>query len=91
MESEIQAKELLRQNEEEGARRVNSILQNYFGHHFIELRAVKHQNGEGVYFDVFRQDKKAYNLSEGERNLVAFAYFVAKLDDIETVSKKPII
>lgn len=91
LESEIQAKERLRQNEEEGARRVNSILQNYFGHHFIELRAVKHQNGEGVYFDVFRQDKKAYNLSEGERNLVAFAYFVAKLDDIETVSKKPII
>ena len=91
LKSKIQAKERLLQNEEEGAKRVNSILQNYFGHHFIELRAVKHQNGEGVYFDVFRQDKKAYNLSEGERNLVAFAYFVAKLDDIETVSKKPII
>lgn len=91
LESEIQAKERLRQNEEEGAKRVNSILQNYFGHRFIELRAVKHQNGEGVYFDVFRQDKKAYNLSEGERNLVAFAYFVAKLNDIETSPQKPII
>lgn len=91
LEHEIKAKERLRQNEEEGARRVNEILQNYFGHRFIELRSVKRENEEGIYFDVFRQDKKAYNLSEGERNLVAFAYFVAKLSDVNTVSEKPII
>lgn len=91
LEDEIKAKERLRQNEEEGARRVNEILQSYFGHRFIELRSVKRENEEGIYFDVFRQDKKAYNLSEGERNLVAFAYFVAKLSDVNTVSEKPII
>lgn len=91
LEDEIKAKERLRQNEEEGARRVNEILQSYFVHHFIELRSVKKENEEGIYFDVFRQDKKAYNLSEGERNLVAFAYFVAKLSDVNTVSEKPII
>ena len=90
-EEEIKAKERLRQNEEEGARRVNAILQNYFGHRFIELRAIKKKNEEGVYFDVFRGDKKAYNLSEGERNLVAFAYFVAKLEDVDTASEKPMI
>lgn len=91
LESEIKAKERLRQNEEEGAKSVNKILQNYFGHHFIELRSVKKEDEEGICFDVFRQDKKAYNLSEGERNLVAFAYFVAKLDDVETMTEKPII
>lgn len=91
LEDEIKAKERLRQNEEEGARKVNEILQSYFGHCFIELRSVKKEYEEGVYFDVFRQDKKAYNLSEGERNLVAFAYFVAKLSDVNTVSEKPII
>lgn len=90
LENEIKAKERLRQNEEEGAKKVNEILQNYFGHRFIELRAVNN-NEEGIYFDVFRGEQKAYNLSEGERNLVAFAYFVAKLEDVETVSKKPII
>lgn len=90
-EQAIKAKERLRQNEEEGARKVNEILQNYFGHRFIELRAVKNDNEEGIYFDVFRGEQKAYNLSEGERNLVAFAYFVAKLEDVETVSEKPII
>ncbi len=91
LESEIKAKERLRQNEEEGARKVNEILQNYFGHRFIELRSVKKENEEGIYFDVFRQDKKAYNLSEGEINLVAFAYFVARLSDVNTVLEKPII
>lgn len=89
-EQAIKAKESLRQNEEEGARKVNAILKNYFGHRFIELRAVNN-NEEGIYFDVFRGEQKAYNLSEGERNLVAFAYFVAKLEDVETVSEKPII
>lgn len=91
LEDEIKAKERLRQNEEEGAKKVNEILHNYFGHRFIELRSVKKENEEGIYFDVFRQDKKAYNLSEGEINLVAFAYFVARLSDVNTVSEKPII
>lgn len=45
----------------------------------------------GVQFEVCRQGKKAYNLSEGERNLVAFAYFVTKLEDVHTKSTKPII
>lgn len=90
-EKAIKEKERLRQNEEEGARKVNTILKNYFGHRYIELRAVKNDNEEGVYFDVYRGDQKAYNLSEGERNLIAFAYFVAKLEDVETVSEKPII
>ena len=90
-EKAIKEKERLRQNEEEGARKVNAILKNYFGHRFIELRAVKKDNEEGVYFDVFRGEQKAYNLSEGERNLVAFSYFVAKLEDVVTVAEKPII
>ena len=90
-EKAIKEKERLGQNEEEGARKVNAILKNYFGHRFIELRAVKKDNEEGIYFDVFRGEQKAYNLSEGERNLVAFSYFVAKLEDVETVAEKPII
>lgn len=32
-----------------------------------------------------------YHLSEGECSLIAFCYFVAKLDDVETAGKKPII
>lgn len=89
LEREIAQKERLRLNEEAAAVKVNQILQSYFGHQYIELRAI--EGTEGVQFDVCRQGEKAYNLSEGERNLVAFAYFVAKLEDVDTKSTKPII
>lgn len=49
------------------------------------------QDSDGVYFDVYRKDEKAFNLSEGERNLVAFAYFIAKLEDVDTINEQPII
>ena len=86
---EIKAKERLRKNEEEGAVKVNKFIQSFFGHNYLELRAV--EGSGGVYFDVFRDDKKAYHLSEGERNIVAFSYFIAKLDDIDTRGEQPII
>ena len=89
LEKEIAQKERLRLNEEAAAVKVNQILQSYFGHQYIELRAI--EGTDGVQFDVCRQGEKAYNLSEGERNLVAFAYFVAKLEDVDTKSTKPII
>lgn len=89
LEEEIARKERLQLNEEGAVVRVNDILQCYFGHQYIELRAI--EGTEGVQFDVYRHGEKAYNLSEGERNLVAFAYFVAKLEDVETRSSKPII
>ena len=42
-------------------------------------------------FEVIRDDKKAYHLSEGECSLLAFCYFMAKLEDIDTKGSKPII
>lgn len=89
LEREIAQKERLRLNEEAAAVKVNHILQSYFGHQYIELRAI--EGTDGVQFDIYRQGEKAYNLSEGERSLVAFAYFVAKLEDVDTKSTKPII
>jgi len=43
------------------------------------------------HFEVRRGEDKAYNLSEGECNLIAFCYFIAKLNDVETKGSKPII
>jgi len=48
-------------------------------------------NESGVRFEVIRDDKKAYHLSEGECSLLAFCYFMAKLEDIDTKGSKPII
>ena len=83
----------LQNDEEKGAIAVNGYLQNFFGHRYISLIAKKSESDEGkkIFFEIERNGEKAYNLSEGERSLIAFCYFVAKLNDSETVDRKPII
>lgn len=86
--------EKLRQlnDEEEGARRVNAYLNDYFGHKFVSLEAESITEGEKrIRFRIMRNGKPAYNLSEGECSLIAFCYFMAKLNDVNTLTKKPII
>jgi wobble nucleotide-excising tRNase len=82
-------------DEEKGATKVNEYLNNFFGHQFLTLEAKKEEIlGEGskrIRFEVVRDGKKAYHLSEGECSLLAFCYFLAKLNDIDTRDSKPII
>jgi len=79
-------------DEEEGARRVNTYLNDFFGHNFVSLEAESVTEGEKrIRFQIMRGEKPAYNLSEGECSLIAFCYFMAKLDDVNTQAKKPII
>lgn len=82
-------------DEKKGAKKVNEYLNNFFGHKFLSLEAQKGQNDDmnstKIRFEVMRDGKKAYHLSEGECSLLAFCYFLAKLDDIETRDSKPII
>lgn len=81
------------QDEGAGANRVNDFLANFFGHHALSLSAVSDPNNElpSYKFEINRDGEKAYNLSEGECSLISFCYFMAKLEDIETTGKKPII
>lgn len=79
-------------DEEEGARRVNTYLNDYFGHNFVSLEAESVTEGEKrIRFRIMRSGKPAYNLSGGECSLIAFCYFMAKLDDVDTQTKKPIV
>lgn len=79
-------------DEEEGARRINKYLNDYFGHNFVTLVAERDIEGEKkIKFRIMRNDKPAFNLSGGERSLISFCYFMAKLDDVDTNGKKPII
>lgn len=90
--NELQAKRRLLNDEEEGARRVNQYLNDYFGHSFLSLQAEKVDDGQSrIRFKIYRNNKPAFNLSEGECSLISFCYFMAKLNDVETQSKKPII
>lgn len=91
----IKSKKHMLNDEEKGARKVNEYLNNFFGHKFITLEAQKKDNSDGeskqIRFEVIRDGKKAYHLSEGECSLLSFCYFLAKLDDIDTKNSKPII
>ncbi|NDW21203.1 AAA family ATPase [Alteromonas hispanica] len=82
-------------DEEKGAKKVNEYLNNFFGHKFLTLEAKKDegqtQDAKRIRFEVIRDGRKAYHLSEGECSLLAFCYFLAKLDDIATKDSKPII
>ena len=82
-------------DESKGADRVNDYLNNFFGHQFLTLKAIKHGEGEdevtGYRFVVTRNGEKAHHLSQGECGLVAFCYFMAKLDDVDTKGLEPII
>lgn len=94
-QASIAAKKRELNDEEKGAKKVNEYLNNFFGHQFLTLEA---KNFEGfaedakrIRFEVIRDGKKAYHLSEGECSLLAFCYFLAKLDDVATKDSKPII
>src|SRR5690606_11101266 len=81
-------------DEEKGALKVNAYLNNFFGHDFLTLQALEapdQSGGKKIRFEIIRNGKKAHHLSEGECSLIAFCYFMAKFEDIETKGCKPII
>lgn len=95
-EKEKQIKELKTQlkDESKGADKVNDYLNNFFGHPFLTLEAIENTGEESVNkyrFEITRDGTRAFHLSEGECRLIAFCYFMAKLDDIDTKGEKPVI
>jgi wobble nucleotide-excising tRNase len=86
----IEDKERLMKDEEKGALKVNEYLNNFFGHDFLTLQALE-ETDKKIRFEIIRNGKKAHHLSEGECSLIAFCYFMAKLEDVETKGSKPII
>lgn len=81
-------------DESKGAEKVNEYLSNFFGHQYLSLLPVQECNEDGTTcyrFQVTRNTNIAFHLSEGECSLIAFCYFMAKLSDIETKGKAPII
>lgn len=79
-------------DERKGAERINELLNHFFGHQGIRLEAKQDiSNAQGVKFQIMRGNEAAYNLSEGECSLVAFCYFMAKLEEVGSKDKKLII
>ena len=90
-ETEVQTLRAKQKDERKGAGRVNSLLNNFFGHDGLKLEPRDSADKATVKFEITRDGKAAYNLSEGECSLIAFCYFIAKLDDPESKDKELII
>ncbi|WP_321409410.1 AAA family ATPase [Tolumonas auensis] len=78
-------------DERKGAERINSLLNHFFGHDGIKLDAKDNEDKTAVKFEITRDGKSAYNLSEGECSLIAFCYFIAKLEEPDSKGKDLII
>lgn len=78
-------------DERKAADRVNSLLTHFFGHDGIKLEVKDNTQTNAVKFEITRNGKSAYNLSEGECSLIAFCYFIAKLEEPDSKGKDLII
>lgn len=90
-EAEVSTLRAKQKDERKGADRVNSLLNHFFGHDGIKLEAKDDLDQAVVKFEITRNGKSAYNLSEGECSLIAFCYFIAKLDDPDSMGKELVI
>lgn len=91
--AEVEVKTLRnkQRDERKGAGRVNSLLNNFFGHDGLKLEPRDSADNASVKFEITRDGKAAYNLSEGECSLIAFCYFIAKLEEPQSKGKELII
>lgn len=90
-ESEVTALRGKQKDERKGADRVNVLLNHFFGHDGIKLEAQDTPDKTAVKFQIMRDGKSAYNLSEGECSLIAFCYFMAKLEEPDSKGKELVI
>lgn len=74
------------------ATEVNRLLNHNLGHSTLQMKALD-EDDETVptKFAILRNGQKAYNLSEGEKSLIAFCYFIASLQDGYDENHKPIL
>lgn len=91
LEADVSRLQGQQKDERKGAERVNSLLNHFFGHDGIKLEAKDNAEKNTVKFEITRDGKSAYNLSEGECSLIAFCYFIAKLEEPDSKGKDLII
>jgi wobble nucleotide-excising tRNase len=82
---EDEKKQLENDSKDEGraAEKINKHIKDFFGHDGIKLDPIEaEENGnKRKKFVIKRGSVEAKNLSEGECSLIAFCYFIAKMED----------
>lgn len=78
-------------DERKGAEKVNEYLCHSLSGGKLKLEAVE-IDGQNTYkFKITRDNVEAFNLSEGECSLIAFCYYLAKLNEASSVVRKKIL
>lgn len=90
LEEQRQKWELAKKDESKAAGKVTELLVNHFGHGSLTLEAVqepewidiKHQDTipAQTRFVIKRGGEEAHNLSDGEKSLISFCYFIAQIE-----------
>lgn len=93
IESQIKEEEDKLKSEGEACKRIKDILNHNFRHQALSLEPIEVNttNGKEIKFEIQRNGTKAHNLSEGEQSLIAFCYFLAKIQDDLEQNKEPIL
>jgi wobble nucleotide-excising tRNase len=79
IDSEIQLIDLRISESTKGCESLNSFIKRYFGGDTtIEIKVINNR------FHLFRGNKEATNLSEGEKTAISFSYFLTRLNDKDT-------
>ena len=80
-------------NEERAIDQINALLERGLGSQAIKFERLenKGEDKQEVRFCIVRDKKTAHHLSEGERSLIAFCYFIVKLREKEQASNKKIV
>ena len=89
LELAIKEKEKSKNDESEAARVITDLLKKHFGNGSLSLEPEEvdggtDENGKPkakTIFVVKRNGESAKNLSEGERSLISFCYFIAQMED----------
>lgn len=70
-------------DEGRAAEKINKHLADFFGHDGLKLEPSEIPNGSEIKtrFVIKRGENEAKNMSEGECSLIAFCYFMAKIED----------
>jgi wobble nucleotide-excising tRNase len=94
-ENKINDLESQRHDERNAANRINELLNLHFENKHLELKPYECRSSKQIKFRLYRGNEQAFNLSEGESSLIAFCYFIAKLEafnnDALNSHLKPII
>ncbi|MDB4727835.1 AAA family ATPase [Saprospiraceae bacterium] len=69
-----------------GAEEINKVIRKYFGKRELEIQVTDDEK-----FVLKRSGEVAKNLSEGEKTVITFSYFIAKLIDKNTIKEDTIV